>query len=186
VHGTDDRQVPYEEAQSVFNDLDGPKGLLTLDGVDHVGFIAAGTPAHAVTTATIIDFFRAELLDDGAALAQLAAEAATDGATLVFVAEPGTGTTVATQAPRTRRTATADVTTGLRAGQVVTVSWSGFTPGKVVNIVQCSQGATGGNDVCDLTKAKILQPDPIGEGSLPLEIIVGPVGTGRCDPTTTD
>ena len=68
----------------------------------------------------------------------------------------------------------------------MTVSWSGYTPGKVVNVVQCSGGATGGNDLCDLTKGKILQPDPTGEGSLPLEIIVGSVGTGTCDATTTD
>ena len=186
IHGTDDRQVAYEGAQSVFNDLDGPKGLLTLDGVDHVGFITAGTPAHATTTSTIIDFFRAELLGDEAALGRLATGPQSEGATLVFVAERGTGTTVSTVAPRTGRSASVDVATGLRGGQVVTVSWSGFTPGKVVNIVQCSQGGNGGNDVCDLTKAQILQPDPTGEGSLPLEIIVGAVGSGRCDSSTTD
>ena len=29
--------------------------------------------------------------------------------------------------------------------------------------------------------AKLLQPDPTGKGSLLLEIVEGPIGTGACD-----
>jgi hypothetical protein len=36
---------------------------------------------------------------------------------------------------------------------------------------------------CDIKAGTILQPDPTGSGSLPLTIVVGPVGTGICDAT---
>ena len=32
----------------------------------------------------------------------------------------------------------------------------------------------------------ILRPNPTGEGSLTLEIVIGTVGSGRCDPDTVD
>jgi len=141
----------------------------------------------ATFSTVLLDFLRAEMLDDEEALARLSSESTGDGGiSLRFAARAGSGITVATEPPRSGRIAAADPTTDLTSGQVVTVSWSGYTPGKVVNIVQCSGGATGGNDLCDLTKGKILQPDPTGEGSLPLEIIVGSVGSGTCDATTTD
>lgn len=69
---------------------------------------------------------------------------------------------------------------------MVTVSWRNFTPGNVINIVQCSEGGTGGNAVCSFDKALILRPNPTGDGSLPLTVITGDVGSGRRDATTDD
>jgi len=77
--------------------------------------------------------------------------------------------------------ATVTPRTGLTDGQVVTVKWSGFTPGATINIVQCSSHVPGDATACDLKTGKILQPNPTGSGSLPLDIVVGPVGNGICD-----
>jgi Neocarzinostatin family len=71
-------------------------------------------------------------------------------------------------------------------GATVTVSWSGFTPGKTINVVQCSNRTAGDASACDLKTGKILQPDPTGTGSLPMEIVTGPVGTGVCDSAHPD
>jgi len=55
-----------------------------------------------------------------------------------------------------------------------------------VNIVQCSGMGRDSSASCNLVTGKILQPDPSGSGSLDLDIVVGQVGNGRCDATTTD
>ena len=58
--------------------------------------------------------------------------------------------------------------TGLQDGQAVTVRWSGYTPGKVVNILECSQVdiTTASSAGCSFAHAAILQPDPTGSGSV--------------------
>jgi hypothetical protein len=68
---------------------------------------------------------------------------------------------------------------------MVTVAWSGYTPGKVVNVLQCngSNRDMSKSNECDYSKAAILHPDPTGEGSLQLEIVEGPIGTSACDAT---
>jgi hypothetical protein len=63
----------------------------------------------------------------------------------------------------------------------VTVTWSGFDPGKTINIVQCTGDGKGGTASCDLLHGKILQPDPTGKGSLSIDTVVGAVGDGTCD-----
>jgi hypothetical protein len=70
---------------------------------------------------------------------------------------------------------------GLRDGQTVTVTWSGFLPGKAVNVVQCAGAGRDGAATCDITGGQILHPDPTGEGSLDLVVHTGTVGTGVCD-----
>jgi len=50
-----------------------------------------------------------------------------------------------------------------------------------INILQCADGGLGGNEVCDFSNGYILRPNPTGEGSVQLEMIVGDVGSGRCD-----
>lgn len=86
--------------------------------------------------------------------------------------------------PEGERSATATPTTGLTDGQLVTVTWKGFNRNGTINIVQCSgDGKTGGTAVCDLNDAYILRPDPTGEGSAQIDMVVGPVGTGVCDAT---
>ncbi|MYH96334.1 MAG: hypothetical protein F4129_07480, partial [Acidimicrobiia bacterium] len=71
-------------------------------------------------------------------------------------------------------------------GQTVVVTWSGFLPEQTVNILQCSQGGIEGSGVCDFSNAKILHPNPTGEGSVELTIIVGAVGSGICDANVDD
>jgi len=56
-----------------------------------------------------------------------------------------------------------------------------FTPGKTINIVQCSNRTAGDASACDLKTGKILQPNPTGSGSLEMQVVTGPVGTGVCD-----
>ena len=70
--------------------------------------------------------------------------------------------------------------TNLTNGQSVTIHWSGYLPGKTVNVVECSSdNATG----CDIAGGRILTPDPTGTGSISLTIVEGKVGTGTCDAT---
>ena len=122
------------------------------------------------------------------AIARLGSDGDTDVTNLVFVAEPGAVVTIPTGPDEPARDLVATVTpdTGLVGGQIVTVSWSGFTPGNTINIVQCSNRIAGDASACDLRTGKVLQPNPSGSGSLPLEIVVGAVGTGVCDSTTPD
>ena len=65
--------------------------------------------------------------------------------------------------------------TGLHDGQAVTVRWSGYTAGKVVNILECSHVdiASASSAGCSFAHAAILHPDPTGSGSAVLQ-----VGTG--------
>jgi molybdopterin-binding protein len=66
----------------------------------------------------------------------------------------------------------------LTNGQTVTVHWSGYLPGKVVNVLQCSSNSQTG---CDIAAGRILTPDPTGQGSVTLKIMSGKVGSGVCD-----
>ena len=58
-------------------------------------------------------------------------------------------------------------------------TWSGFTAGKVINILECSDRRL--TNFCDYTHSDLLKPDPTGAGSLPLQIVEGKVGSGTCD-----
>ena len=79
--------------------------------------------------------------------------------------------------------ATVSPDTGLRDGQAVTVRWSGYTPGKVVNILECStvEISTASSAGCSFAHAAILHPDPTGSGSVVLHIGTGTIGNGVCD-----
>ena len=72
---------------------------------------------------------------------------------------------------------------GLHNGQAVTVRWSGYTAGKVVNILECSHVdiATASSAGCSFAHAAILHPDPTGSGSAVLHVGTGTVGNGVCD-----
>jgi hypothetical protein len=179
VHGTEDAAINYDEAVRMFNEATGPKGLLTLEGADHGGWLDADAPAFATTVKTTVDFFRAYLRDDAGSLGRLAAEN-TEG--LRFAADKGSDVTIPTvPKPTLERRAEADDTDDLVASQTVTVSFEGFTPGGTINIVQCTGDGRGGSATCDLHDGILLRPNPTGEGSLPLKIVVGPVGNGVCD-----
>jgi len=178
VHGTDDSFVPYSAALSGFNAARGPKGLLSITNGDH------GSSASAVVQPATTDFFDAYLRGDTAALDRLPDDQTAGVSTMKFVAKEGSTATVPTVKP-TQLHLKASVTprSNLRGGQTVTVAWSGYTPGKVVNILQCN-GANrdlSKSSECDYSKAALLHPDPTGAGSVQLEIVEGPIGTSVCD-----
>ncbi len=187
VHGTDDVLVPYEASVGVFNELDAPKGLMTIEAGDHGAPIAPSGAAFDAVTKTTLDFFDGYLKGDTEALDRIEADGKSETTRVVFAVEPGEQVTVPTQ-PKVDRDLHAEVTpdAGLVNGQTVTVTWSGYTPGNTINIVQCSNRTEGDASACDLQHGKILQPNPAGDGSLPLEIVVGPVGTGICDADHAD
>lgn len=182
VHGTEDEAIGYDAAVRMFNEAVGPKGLLTLEGSGHGEWFGPEDEAFATVVDATTDFFAAYLRDDGAALDRLPDHTEDGVATMRFAAEEGATVTVPTlPRPESHRVATADVTTDLVDGQTVTVTWSGFLPDKTINVVQCTGDGRGGTATCDLLHGHILKPDPAGEGSLPIDVVVGTVGNGVCD-----
>jgi hypothetical protein len=73
----------------------------------------------------------------------------------------------------------------LTAGQLVTVTWSGFTPGGTINVVQCSRGGSADGSDCALSAGALGRDDPTGSGTLVLPVVVGAVGRGRCEAGAT-
>ena len=73
----------------------------------------------------------------------------------------------------------------LTNGEAVIVRWSGYTAGKVVNILECSHVdiSTGSSAGCTFANAGLLHPDPAGNGHFTMHIVTGQVGTGTCDST---
>ena len=179
VHGTADTLLPYDQMVGVFNSATGPKGLLALDGAGHGNWIAPSTPWFPSAVQTTTDFFAAYLRGDKAAMSRIPTDGQPGVSTIHFVPQRGATTTIATApAPKTNRRATVTPHTKLTNGQTVTVHWSGYLPGKVVNIVECSSDTAPG---CDVAGGRILTPDPTGAGTDSLQIVVGAVGTGVCD-----
>ena len=106
---------------------------------------------------------------------------------MTFISDPDQTASVERTLPQlSSRAATAIPSTSLRDGQTVRVSWSGFLPGRVVTVAQCSGGGLGGVSSCDLVTGQVLHDDPTGSGSLELEIVTGRVGNGYCDSDHAD
>jgi dienelactone hydrolase len=187
VHGTLDEQVGYSTGVALYNNLAGPKGLLTLDGGDHVAMFDPDRMWLDEVAAATTDFFLAYLADDAAALGRLQAPGAESGyPNLRF--DDGAGEldlVPTTTVPGLDREVSVEPATGLVDGQSITVTWSGFSSDGTINVVQCSD-ADEGAGFCELTTGKILVPNPTGAGTLDLEIVVGPVGEGTCGPSITE
>ena len=184
VHGTDDDLVPYRDAVIVFNQARGPKGLLTIEGGSHESAAAFDPRSSASVIRTTIDFFDVYLRHRTDALARLETDGRAGVTRLVFVPTKGAATTLAVPAlPVVHLRASVMPDTDLANGQTVTVRWSGYTPGKVVNVLECSHVdlATADSSGCDFSNAEILHPDPTGAGSLTMRVVTGPIGTGVCD-----
>ncbi len=184
VHGTDDALIPYSEGVDLFNRARGPKGLLTVTHGDHGAAAGQSGPAAAAIVRTTIDFFDAHVRGDTTAADRLVADARSSTSALRYVPTAGSTVTIPTvPAPKAHLHAGVSPSTNLTGGQKVTVSWNGYTPGKVVNILQCSADDKGlaNTAACDFSHAAVLHPDPTGSGSLQLEVIEGKVGTGTCD-----
>jgi predicted dienelactone hydrolase len=183
VHGTADTVVPYESSVDGFNHAQGPKGLVTVVGGGHGATVDPSTPAFDSIVRATTAFFDAYVSDDAAAADTIAGDAVSGATRIVFEAKAGSAVTVPTTAVAPLRVhhAAATPTTGLTNRESVSIQWSDFTPGKSVNIVECSERTTIDASACDLKHAALSTPDPHGSGSASIAIIAGPVGTGTCD-----
>ena len=184
VHGTADVQVPYDGMARTFNKARGPKVLLLVEGGDHGSSAVVDGPAGASVLATITDFFDGYVRGDDDAIARLPNDAEAGVTSILAATDPGSKEKIPV-APRIEHDRKLTVTPdkNLQAGDVVTVRWSGFSPGGVVNILQCGPDRSSGAAGCDLTTGAILHPDPTGEGEFQITIIEGPVGDSVCDAT---
>ena len=184
VHGTGDSLVPYDGAVAVFNGASGPKGLLTIKGGDH-GAAAGLTASSAVAVRrTTTDFFDVYLRGNRAALAAMTTDGRSGATALRFTSTPGSRTTIATlPPPKLHLRASVTPSSNLADGETITVRWSGYTAGKVVNVLECNAKDRHLNSsaACSFAHADILTPDPTGQGTVKFEVVEGPVGNGICD-----
>ena len=187
VHGEDDTLIPLDEGKRLFNNARTPKGLFTVLGGDHMSYLLRNSKAFPITAKATLDFWKGYLKSDSTAVAALPGDQQSGVATMRFESDPSVTATIELTTPEmSGRSATVTPSTDLRNGQTVRVTWKGFLPGRVVNVVQCAEGGRGSSASCNLVTGKILQPDPTGSGSLELDIVVGPVGNGICDADHTD
>src|ERR1700728_560456 len=193
VSDVHDGLVPYADAVAVFNQARGPKALLALDwdtSTDSTGSTAhmAASGVVGPTSGPVIksttDFFNAFLKNEHGALQAVS----TDGRSSLSVVHTAwtSGSPATLPLPKQAAVhlhATVMPHTGLHEGQAVTVQWSGYTPGKVVNILECSHVdfSTASSAGCSFAHAAILHPDPTGSGSVVLHVGTGAIGNGVCD-----
>ncbi|HVA06685.1 MAG TPA: neocarzinostatin apoprotein domain-containing protein [Acidimicrobiales bacterium] len=186
IHGTADALVPYSGAVAVFNAARGPKGLLSIKGGDHGSAAGLTASSAGVVQRTTTDFFEAYLRGDRAAQAGITTVGHSGVTTEHFDTNPGSRTTITTlPSPRLHLRASATPTTNLTNGATLTITWTGYTAGKVVNILECNASDLHLNSsaACSFAHADILTPDPTGQGHVRLEIVEGAVGNGICDTT---
>jgi alpha-beta hydrolase superfamily lysophospholipase len=182
VHGNADQSVPYVSSVDVFNRAVAPKGLLTIEGGGHDSPVDPSGRAFSRVVKTTTDFFDVYLKKQKQALSAMKTEGRSAHTRLVFLANRSrhltlpTPTTIASSLQ-----ATVNPDRGLTDGKTVTVSWKGYAPGTSVNVLECSKNPPTGPSECDLTDAKLLQPDPEGHGSLSFSVKTGSIGTGTCD-----
>jgi predicted dienelactone hydrolase len=184
VHGTADQLLPYPLAIGMFNAARGPKGLLTIHGGGHESAAALSASSSSSVLRTTTDFFTAYLRGDHAAIARISGDAQSGVTAVRFVPQVGSAATIPLPpTPKLHLQASATPTTNLVDGQEVTVRWSGYTPGAVVNILECGPSVVQSNSssACNFSNAKILTADPTGHGSVQLQMVTGTVGTSICD-----
>jgi len=179
AHGTLDPLLPYNQMVSFYNRMKGPKAFLSLTGADHTDWLFPAGTWFDSTARTTTDFFLAHLRGSHAAMLRLPHDGQSGVSTVSSAPAPGLSASVPLlPQPRTDRHASLAVAKHLSNGQVVTVRWSGYLPGKVVNVVECSSSSQA---ACAITAGQILVPDPHGSGSVALHIVAGKVGDGVCD-----
>lgn len=184
LHGVHDDLVAYNGAVRTYNQLLPHKGLQTLEESDHGSYLGAGDPAFALAAQATADFLDGELRGDGEALARLPDAQAPGIATMHWAPDEVSNVPVEPlPEPETNRQAFLSADSGLTDGQIITVTWSGFLPERVVNIVQCAGDGNGGSAACNISGGRLFVPDPTGAGSAALTIRVGTVGNGVCDST---
>jgi len=184
VHGTADELLPYSLAVGMFNAVRGPKGLLTIERGGHGSAAGLSTSSSSSVLSTTTDFLAAYLGGDHAAIARISGDAQGGVTAVRFAPKVGSTVTIPVPpAPKLDLRASVTPTANLVDGQEVTVQWSGYSPGAVVNILQCTPSVVQSNSssACNFSGAKILTPDPTGHGSIQLQVVRGTVGTGSCD-----
>ncbi|MBX7069949.1 MAG: hypothetical protein K1X38_11235 [Microthrixaceae bacterium] len=182
VHGVNDRAVSYDQTVQTYNRAATPKALLTLERADHGEWFLPENEAFEITVRATTDFLDGYLRGDRSAIGRLGSDGAPPVATMHFSPDDASETTVATApVPETNRHASVSADTGLRDGQVVTVTWSGFLPNKTVNVLQCVGDGRGGTASCGLAEGHVLVPDPTGSGSVDLTVHTGAFANGTCD-----
>lgn len=185
ISGTQDDIVPYNQAVSVFNQARGPKSMLTISGGDHGSSGALEPASSASVEKATTDFFDLFLRGDAGAGGRLRNDGS-GPSKLVFASAPGSRLAIAPlPTPKLQLHATATPEAGLTNGETVTVTWSGYTPGKNISILECGPENSQLDDsaACDFLHADLLKPNPTGAGSLPLVITEGKVGNAICDTT---
>jgi dienelactone hydrolase len=178
AHGTLDPLLPFNQMASFYNTLAGPKAFLSMVGADHTSYLTPGKRFNSFLLSTV-DFWRTYLQRSPAAAKQLPHDGQTGRTVLYSTPSP----TVSAKVPllpeaKTNRRASLSASTDLTNGRTITVSWSGYLTGKVVNVVECSSNAESG---CDVAAGHVLIPDKAGRGTVALKIVEGPVGNGTCD-----
>jgi Neocarzinostatin family len=178
AHGTLDPLLPFNQMASFYNTLSGPKAFLSMVGADHTSYLTPGKWFNSFLLSTV-DFWRTYLQRSPAAAKQLPHDGQTGRTVLYSTPSP----TVSAKVPllpeaKTNRRASLSASTDLTNGRTITVSWSGYLTGKVVNVVECSSNAESG---CDVAAGHVLIPDKAGRGTVALKIVEGPVGNGTCD-----
>ena len=195
VQDLHDGLVPYSDAVAVFNQAHGPKALLALSwdppsdttgSTAHMASSGVIGPTSAAVIRSTTAFFDAFLKHEHGRLEDVAADGRSSQSTVHTAwAE---GSVPALPVPKVAAVhlhATVTPRTGLHDGETVTVQWRGYTPGKVVNILECSTVdiSTASSAGCSFAHAAILHPDPTGSGSVDLDIGTGVIGNGVCDAT---
>ena len=195
VQDLHDGLVPYADAVAVFNQARGPKALLSLDwdsasdptgSTAHMAASGVVGPTSSVVIKSTTAFFNAFLKQEHGALRAVSADGHSRLSTVNTAWAAGSRASLPMPkqaAVHLHATVTPD--TGLHDGQAVTVRWSGYTAGKVVNILECSQVdiASASSAGCSFAHAAILHPDPTGSGTVVLHIGTGSIGNGVCDAT---
>ncbi len=193
VSDVHDGLIPYPDAVAVYNQARGPKALLTLDWdsrSDSTGSIAhqaaSGTvgPTSGAVIKSTTAFFNAFLKHEPGAMQAVSTYGRSSLSNVHTAWTPGSQATLPIPklaAAHLHATVTPD--TDLHNGQAITVRWSGYTAGKVVNILECSHVdiATADSVGCSFAHAAILHPDPTGSGSVVLHVGTGTIGNGICD-----
>jgi dienelactone hydrolase len=193
VQDLHDGLVPYGDAVAVFNQARGPKALLALrwdppsdttGSTAHMASSGVVGPTSAAVIRSTTAFFDTYLKHEHGALQEVAADGRSSQSTVHTAWAEGSRSMLPVPKVATAHLhATVTPDTGLHDGQTVTVHWSGYTPGKVVNILECStvEISTASSAGCSFAHAAILQPDPTGSGSVALDIGTGVIGNGVCD-----
>jgi predicted esterase len=188
-----DGLVPYGDAVAVYNQARGPKGLLALswdprsDTTGSTAHMASSGVVGPTSTAVIQSttaFFDAYLKHEHSALQEVASDGRSSQSTVHTAWAQGSRSALPVpKAAAVHLHATVTPDTGLHNNQTVTVHWSGYTPGKVVNILECStvEISTASSAGCSFAHAAILHADPTGSGSVALDIGTGAIGNGTCD-----